>query len=116
MTTKNDKTARMPLAAQRIAIAEACGWADIKRGSYDGSLFGRHKTHQLEIVPDYLNDLNAMRDAEMALEPDQITDYLEWLGMCSGDDAHQVWAYVHATAAQRAEAFLLTIGKWESAK
>ena len=100
----------MPLAAQRIAIAEACG-----HGDYSTQMNGWHD-NQIHGLPDYLNDLNAMRDAEMVLEPDQITDYLEWLGMCSGDDAHQVWAYVHATAAQRAEAFLLTIGKWESAK
>ena len=101
--------------AQRIAIAEACGWkAHVDGlGYYQGvhpALMGGRA------IPDYLNDLNAMRDAEMVLEPDQITDYLEWLGMCSGDDAHQVWAYVHATAAQRAEAFLLTIGKWGGAK
>ena len=110
MTTKNNKTARMPLAAQRIAIAEACGWTVLSER------FDHLKQRITRVPPDYLNDLNAMRDAEMVLEPDQITDYLEWLGMCSGDDAHQVWAYVHATAAQRAKAFLLTIGKWESAK
>ena len=97
---------------QQIAIAEACG---IVSKDEWGPLY-KTPNGILRDCPDYFNDLNAMRDAEMVLEPDQITDYLEWLGMCSGDDAHQVWAYVHATAAQRAEAFLLTIGKWESAK
>ena len=126
MTTKNNKTARMPLAAQRIAIAEACGWQEVlwsdldlisPREARERKVYCRNNAQKrCEWLPDYLNDLNAMRDVEMVLEPDQITDYLEWLGMCSGDDAHQVWAYVHATAAQRAEAFLLTIGKWESAK
>ena len=101
--------------AQRIAIAEACGYKRLTQHEAVWSHKGS-KIYTAGNLPNYLADLNAMRDAEMVLAPDQITDYLEWLGMCSGDDAHQVWAYVHATAAQRAEAFLRTIGKWEGAK
>ena len=110
MTTKN-----MSPEAQRIAIAEACGYKRLTQHEAVWSHKGS-KIYTAGNLPNYLADLNAMRDAEMVLAPDQITDYLEWLGMCSGDDAHQVWAYVHATAAQRAEAFLRTIGKWEGAK
>lgn len=106
---------KMNPEAQRIAIAEACGYKRLTQHEAVWSHKGS-KIYTAGNLPNYLADLNAMRDAEMVLAPDQITDYLEWLGMCSGDDAHQVWAYVHATAAQRAEAFLRTIGKWEGAK
>ncbi len=63
---------------QRIAIAEACGWTEVmNRMDYDGcggerSLCGLHpddfgtgNSHQ--DCPDYLNDLNAMREAEEVL-------------------------------------------------
>jgi len=67
-------------------------------------------------VPQYVYDLNAMHQAEKSLTHDQHIDYMEHLGMCSDDYGHKVWAYVQATAAQRAEAFLRTIGKWEDDK
>ena len=98
---------------QRIAIAEACGWTDITRGSYDGSLFGRHKTHRLEIVPDYLNDLNAMHEAEKVLNQMQARANGDHL---AESEQNKTWASCHIwhqSAAQRAEAFLRTLGKWE---
>lgn len=116
---------------QRIALAEACGWeyvyndperypywlapkGDCRYGNLlDANLFPK-------AFPNYLNDLNAMRDAEQQLwEMDWsfrtiFNDHLaniikrrkvnrnEW-------DAETL---LDATAAQRAEAFLRTIGKW----
>jgi predicted Zn-dependent protease len=70
-------------------------------------------------LPDYLNDLNAMHEAERML-----------LAKCGNDPQDDLWIYYlanllmsaplclreHATAAQRAEAFLRTIGKWEESK
>jgi hypothetical protein len=104
---------------QRIAIAEACGWIDIKRGPYDGRPFGRYKTHQLEGVPDYLNDLNAMHEAEMVLHG-QLNlwwNYMDALEKASVEfDPLGRGSHIHATAAQRAQAFLRTIGKWEDDK
>jgi hypothetical protein len=89
---------------KRIAIA--CGWKDIQRGPYDGALFGRQNTHQLRIVPDYHSDLNAMHEAEKMLSEKQ-WDTFEL----------NVWGCkIHATAPQRAEAFLRTIGQWEETK
>ena len=86
---------------QRIAIAEVCGWskADAKRG-YTLSQF-------TEQVPDYLNDLNAMHEAEKVL-----TTFDEWDIYCVylGDTQPSC---AKATARQRAEAFLRTLGKWE---
>jgi hypothetical protein len=99
--------------AQRIAIAEACGW---KTGYRDPEAW-----HPL---PDYLNDLNAMHEAEQVLTPkyqpakgeSQWGEYLGWLGFCGENKTREVYECVTATASQRAEAFLRTIGKWEEAK
>ncbi len=90
--------------AQRIAIAEACGWTDTQ--IIDG------KYGQTD-VPDYLNDLNAMHEAEQVLfgrNDWSSCKYDEYL-----DVATSSWKW-NATASQRAEAFLRTIGKWEESK
>jgi hypothetical protein len=63
-------------------------------------------------IPDYLNDLNAMHEAENILSSEkwQRRDYIDYL---SEDDQ---WLHVHSTAAQRAEAFLRTLNLWENDK
>ena len=90
---------------QRIAIAEACGWLKVHGHSVAG-------------IPDYLNDLNAMHDAEETLQESQRVTYSNELYDLAVE--HQLktgkWSYLSMTAAQRAEAFLRTIGKWEEAK
>jgi hypothetical protein len=92
--------------AQRIAIAEACGIVSKDKW---GSLY---KTPRgiLRDCPDYLNDLNAMHQAEKILDYNQLRDMEDSVSF-----RFAVLPF-HATAAQRAEAFLLTIGKWEGAK
>jgi hypothetical protein len=121
---------------QRIAIAEACGYADVRMQEWEsvdiesrsiafgielqGTLNGERK-----FVPDYLGDLNAMHEAEKVL-PDMASDddgrdqlgYMETLAdtlvaKWSSNNSADMWLITHATAAQRAEAFLRTIGKWE---
>jgi hypothetical protein len=97
--------------AQRIAIAEACGWkweARIK-----GSIKVWNKPPLMVFydseLPNYLNDLNAMHEAEKVLTSSQEKEYvndLDWMSERWGGT-------VFAPAAQRAEAFLRTIGKWE---
>ena len=94
---------------QRIAIAEACGWYDLVK--QDVSLFGKHepesqKTFELD-VPDYLNDLNAMHEAEKVkiIGTEYESDYCMYLY----ENAHQCFA----TAPQRAEAFLRTLNLWK---
>ena len=107
--------------AQRIAIAEACGWTEIKpqratTGISDyptGKLNGVRKDGSRDYyVPNYLKDLNAMHEAEKVLneKQDHIMNDTLW-DMCEG--RKYLW---HATASQRAEAFLRTIGKWKEAK
>ena len=105
---------------QRIAIAEACGWKmhdhpdclAKKEGwvsrawetwvmNPSGLLVFKHD------IPDYPNDLNAMAEAENLVlrSAQQCRDFADVLD--DGNGGH------FATSAQRAEAFLRTIGKWE---
>ena len=102
--------------AQRIAIAEACGLGD-----YNTSMNGWHAEY-IRQLPDYLNDLNAMAEAEKMLKTQQRYYYLCDLEIllgfncgCGGwdMDVESLFAMTTATAAQRAEAFLRAIGKWE---
>ena len=97
-------------------IAEACGWDsdDIARG-YTLCQFS-------ENVPDYCNDLNAMHEAEATLnyeQGEQFEDELCDICVCDMENRHKEYplpfrfAVAHATAQQRAEAFLKTIRKWK---
>lgn len=110
--------------AQRIAIAEACSLIKHEKVSTrDGDecmhcgiswhLRNTNKCNQSELrFPDYLNDLNAMHEAEMQMQSQHWAKYQEWLIHCSvGKTGHMIFTYC-ATAAQRAESFLRTIGKW----
>lgn len=106
---------------QREAIAEATGYiriapeVDVWRHPQEchGLDFG------LKGLPDVLHDLNMMHAAETWLTPVQTEAYAEKL--CDVIEipaaftltARGVYLMVHATAPQRAEAFLRTIGKWE---
>jgi hypothetical protein len=113
---------------QRIAIAETCGFINVRmwgqsciasigisdKGEYWGSLG----------VPDYLNDLNAMHEAEKMLYggsaarstlPKKYTQQIKnairrEAGVTKAQMDFDVC--ITATAAQRAEAFLKTIDKW----
>lgn len=104
--------------SQIIAIAEACGWKVLEPEVKPAItyLWGLRESFILEedkeIIPDYLNDLNAMHDAEQVLTSEQVTSYVYSLELMN-----ERWATpAFATASQRAEAFLRTIGKWEESK
>ena len=88
-----------------IAIAEVCGI--ISKDQW-GSLY-RTLHGIVRICPDYCNDLNAMHEAEKVLTADQWYEYDRLMPLRNPQK-------MHATAAQRAEAFLRTLGKWEEAK
>lgn len=147
----------MILQAQRIAIAEACGykkvgeiycgdmktkWATPRRYFWPpncdyGNKFpnpnqrwGWEKPAEWASdepdwrgVPDYLNDLNAIHRAwKTVIEPDALLSLRYYQNLCGliennpdGTVRFGVCFYnavPNATAAQRAEAFLRTIGKW----
>ena len=110
--------------AQRIAIAEACGWKQVTRENKPEEIW-EHQKHPLKIcrerskLPDYLNDLNVMHEAEKVLsDNNQMKFRGELIDMMIpkyGFESACLLA-IHATAAQRAEAFLRTIGKWEETR
>jgi hypothetical protein len=120
-----------------IAIAEACGWLKFTQFTTYPKSWGRtparyhtpiwsltsstdmtedectkygwHGDGHISIdhIPDYCNCLNAMHEAEKVLNKNQWVAYGRELSRLN------VFPMVHATARQRAEAFLKTIGKWE---
>ena len=96
----------MTKEAQRIAIAEACGFASITleqlptHAALRGIVRGRWKW-----IPDYLSDLNAMHEAEKVLSDAQLKVMFNYI-FTTIPPKHHYWC---ATAAQRAEAFLRTL-------
>lgn len=101
---------------QRIKIAEACGWETNKRKWLAKP--PNDSWQYLDTMPDYLNDLNAMHEAEKNLKPKQQVNYWNWVNKLAGNDPtnsiYLVWGdAIFATAAQRAEAFLRTLNLWE---
>lgn len=88
---------------QRIAIAEAV-MGKPERTQQAEALYWLRDGRWLK-VPDYLNDLNAMAEAEKSIKDDESV-YAEY------EDALFNNGGVGATARQRAEAFLRTIGRW----
>lgn len=121
---------------QRIAIAEACGFRHVKCPTSSLSGEDPHNPAPMTYwrepklwdefytigLPDYLNDLNAMHEAEKVLDtPEKWQGYGEELALVAWRDRQIAGthiemnrrSWIHATAAQRAEAFLRTIGKWE---
>ena len=120
--------------AQRIAIAEAFGWTQLKPHSlYPERLVGmlpkQHPNYHAsnspcDTVPDYLSDLNAMHEAEDVLSDARVQRYVDHLANVT--NAHletngvrygvNYWSIYHATASQRAEAFLRTLNLWDDNK
>ncbi len=67
-----------------------------------------------ETLPDYLNDLNACHEFEESLTSVQYWQFIEWLrNLVCIRRVPYVADRASATAAQRCEAFLRTVGKWE---
>lgn len=61
----------------------------------------------------YCADLNAMHKAEKTIFPYYATVYSNKLAKVTGAEMSDDTDYFCATARQRAEAFLRTLGKWE---
>lgn len=115
---------------QRIAIAIACGWTDIRRqrlylGNQDlwGTKLKGDEKHRNRL-PDYLGDLNAMNEAKKVLWDKGLM--LEFVNQLIGivcaakgfrwdkvtADDHLI-LIANATAEQEAETSLRTLGIWE---
>jgi hypothetical protein len=139
---------------QRIAIAEACGWKWCQMVGEPGTRVWQLQNERKEsgalssgtpwqvsyrvcdkpdesgptdlcLVPDYLNDLNAMHEAEKVLTDEQFFDWSKDKHTDMSYNGHlfrivdrattpaRPCRYHSASASQRAEAFLRTIGTWE---
>lgn len=114
---------------QRIKIAEACGWSNVKiyprsesnkRHSEDTESIGIGCRHPSWgggscSVPNYPYDLNAMHEAEKTKFNENY--WLEWenvvarMSLPRGALPLTIWI-ARMTAAQRAEAFLKTLSLW----
>jgi len=99
---------------QRIAIAKACGWKINNLANL--STLGGLDCNDGVYPPDYLNDLNAMAEAESTLDGPDISDPDSLRFRYS----HFIYLVVpmeqqpfRANAAQRAEAFLRTLNLWK---
>ena len=92
-----------------IKVATLCGWRRHTNNEGKEVWYNKNHEHCLnhDTLPYYFNDLNACREFEERLSEDQAFDYESHLqNICWQDDHRSVWA---ATAAQRCEAFVLTM-------
>lgn len=112
---------------KRIAIALHCGWKYRCADKLDEAL-GRLYPDQMadpssgevEVIPDYPEDLNACHEMEKVLTVNQCFNYqthlrvimLDWLALGEGKAACESFIW-NATARQRTDAFLLAIGRSE---
>lgn len=88
-----------------IAIAKACGIEDVDQW---GPIY-KTPSGWMRDRPDYANDLNAMHEAEKALiNRNLYQDYWPTLEHITGSSR-----LAHATARQKAKAFLKTLNLWE---
>jgi hypothetical protein len=96
-----------------IAIAVAIGWKHRDGGMWympDGSTVGE------ELMPKYSTSLDAMQSAVMSQgwgDSEEVDFFMALQSVCEPGCADP-FATACATALQRAEAFLKTIGKWQS--
>ena len=127
---KRQTTTIMSPEKQRIAIAKACGWQDATwAGDHEevwelaGASFTPNRTTSQ--LPDYLHDLNAMAEAEKLFIPTHLeysnnegnwVEYAGHLSHITKADDHELSIFcfrmIHASASQRAEAFLKTLNLW----
>jgi hypothetical protein len=105
--------------AQRIALAEVCGWTLRKwSGTSMGTMWHHPDGAPMGFLPDYLNSLDAVHEAEKVLIDKRA--YCEHLAnaVYSEGAAHRNllaggFCFATASAGARAEAFLRTIGQWQ---
>ena len=112
--------------AQRIAIAEACGWRRIKEQhrNWDGppelELWGARllpdgENDDLRIreeVPDYLNSLDAIFGAIKMMTNDQKDEVVRRIGWSAVRGCWDNSFIANATPAQWSRAFLQTLNLW----
>lgn len=98
-----------------VAIAEACGWTEISSDCVVGKAPGE-TCNRVMFLSNYCANLNAMHEAEKVLTEFDWFIYVSHLAQIvrsSNQSEVKFGQSIHATARQRAEAFLRTLGKWE---
>lgn len=103
---------------KRIYVAELCGWTNIFWDGDDWVGTPLNKIYTLSgrepSIPDYLNDLNAMHEAEkIFIQEDGCVWGKDWETYCKHLEkicflAEPTNCLMRATASQRAKAFVLT--------
>ena len=92
-------------------IAEACGWKEVEPWLDGDRCFELNQSvcgYRIEDIPNYCTDLNAIHEAEKIIKnTDKWRGYKEELN-CMPIDT------IHATARQKAEAYLKALGKWNT--
>lgn len=117
----------------RIAVAEVMGWRFVRKERDDNRMIDP-KGHysSTDSIPNYPADLNACHEMEKILTREQRIE-ARWHLVQITDDNYTTWepheyktldiwemslsdidACLNATARQRCEAFLRTLGKWTS--
>jgi len=118
MENMNTHTDQMTPNKINKRIAIACGWSTRSGWKLEFERWHEDPEHYWICPvtldrcepPDYYNDLNAMHEAERGMGNYQWWKFVSHLtDICGGGTA----LGISATAPQRAEAFLRTIGKWE---
>jgi len=100
---------------QQIAILKAMGWTEDEPWLDGRRCFVRADSNSgwdFNDLPDYINDLNAMHEAEKILNTPIHMQKNAWNNYKGILEDVTKGSSFHATASQRAEAFLKTIGKW----
>ncbi len=103
------------------AVAESAGWELVPLdgrvvAGYLVMTWKRPDGEKGFPLPDYCNDLNVMHEAEKTLTREQVVDYCAFtLRRTTGEGNASDCKMIMATAHQRAEAYLRTIGKWRDA-
>jgi hypothetical protein len=122
----------MTIRKQTLLLAELCGTHLVcitedgyeikdKAGKkciiteYPGGAVGLSYDPEFIFWEEYTEDLNAMREAVMTLDSKQLEQFHDRLtaGVIGWSSYEKPWVVYRATAAQWAEAFLLTKGLWE---
>jgi hypothetical protein len=107
--------------AQRTALLKHLGWTsrmvpsdeDVIKQGYDEfrHTWWYNPEGELATPPDLLNDLNAMHEVEETI----LSDHAQWCAYTVELEIllEDIGPLIHATAAQKSEAYLKAIGKWE---
>lgn len=104
---------------QRIAIARHLGWKSLPKDPEMIQYKSQRPDGSWSLIPDYVNDLNAMHEACKILDYDQAEQFESdlWHIACDFEQGQEnprtpSFACMNASAEQRAEAFLCTLNLW----